>query len=1068
MSRSDANMQAQRLNEKFSWVANSSKLATAFTTDQYSINYISLADKTNTKLQDMLSAGIYQPYNWQVRLFNQQKIHAVNVSFTPDGKPYNFRLTLPDAEKGNNISSVDAQKLAENQATKYWNVNLKNYKKIDYSQNTQPSGRIDHSFTYERPDKIIEGNYRLQLTVKGDILAGVKNYIKIPESFQRKYSNMRSYNNNIALFAIIMGYIIYLTGGIIGLIYLNNRNWTIWKPGIIFSCLIGLASGLDQLNSFPTLWIYYDTVTTYASFISQEVIFAFTIAIFSAISTAFALLAAENLTRYAFPNKIQFWRLWQKNSAPTAVLGQTIGGLLLPGIWILYIGVFYAITTKYFGFWSPPETLYDPNILANYIPWYSALAKSLSAGVVEECLFRAIPLAGAVILGNKFGHKKTLIIATLLLQALLFAAAHANYPAQPSYARVLEIFIPAIGFGLLYLYYGLLPGIILHFVLDAVLFGLPIYNTVGNISYKLVLSLIILFPLWVILFRRYRVGNWQKLDKSLLNSAWIPAKISLKNIDSARKVILSNISRSLTITLAIIALATIPIIIWLSSLSFNGSKPLVLTKSAAIEIANNTLSSKNIQLDDTWKISSYSHTNFEQSHKFVWTQLSKSIYQELLGSYLALPSWEVRYAKFTGDISLRAEEYRVVINNASQAKLVHILPEDQPGKSLTESDAKELVLNFINQKYNLHKDSLKLVDATSSKQPKRLDWTFIYQDTRYNDLKSAQARISVVITGNKIQNYGRYIYTPEAWEREQAAEKASSATYYSIIVIAGVLLGFAAIILSLYNWRKLNKRIFLMLISICSITILLSSINYIPSTLYAFNTTESYGLQILQTSAIYLIGSVFTAITIALISSYNALLLPIKKNSSLTSTWIIGATCALIYIASTYAFNLLVFPYNQFYFPEVSAANAIFPYLSKSIQIPYTLQESIVSQLFVFLLAEKISNGWQKKAWLGGLILITGTFLANIPSPPNHSVFEMVTTAIIPTILLTIGYILVFRKNHTSLISMLAIISIAPAIKLMQAPAYVGAFPDDCIYIILTLAFAHYVIKIFDTQSSKD
>ncbi len=58
MSRSDANMQAQRLNEKFSWVANSSKLATAFTTDQYSINYISLADKTNTKLQDMLSAGI--------------------------------------------------------------------------------------------------------------------------------------------------------------------------------------------------------------------------------------------------------------------------------------------------------------------------------------------------------------------------------------------------------------------------------------------------------------------------------------------------------------------------------------------------------------------------------------------------------------------------------------------------------------------------------------------------------------------------------------------------------------------------------------------------------------------------------------------------------------------------------------------------------------------------------------------------------------------------------------------------------------------------------------------------
>ena len=38
-----------------------------------------------------------------------------------------------------------------------------------------------------------------------------------------------------------------------------------------------------------------------------------------------------------------------------------------------------------------------------------------------------------------------------MLQAVIFGAGHANYPQQPAYARVVEIFLPAVGFGLIFL-----------------------------------------------------------------------------------------------------------------------------------------------------------------------------------------------------------------------------------------------------------------------------------------------------------------------------------------------------------------------------------------------------------------------------------------------------------------------------------------------------------------------------------------------------------------------------------------------------------------------------------------
>ena len=109
------------------------------------------------------------------------------------------------------------------------------------------------------------------------------------------------------------------------------------------------------------------------------------------------------------------------------------------------------------------------------MPWFSAIANSLQAGFWEECLFRAVPIAGAALIGDRFGKRRLFIVLGFIVQVVIFGSGHAPYPTQPSFARPVELILPSIGFGLLYLYFGLLPGIVLHFIFDTVWFALPLF-----------------------------------------------------------------------------------------------------------------------------------------------------------------------------------------------------------------------------------------------------------------------------------------------------------------------------------------------------------------------------------------------------------------------------------------------------------------------------------------------------------------------------------------------------------------------------------------------------------------
>src|SRR4029079_5899847 len=236
-------------------------------------------------------------------------------------------------------------------------------------------------------------------------------------------------------------------------------------------------------------------------------------------------MAAETLSRRAFGHHPQLWRAWSKEAgASVQILRRTTCGYLLVAVFFAYDVLLYLVMTRIFGWWSPAEALIHPDVLATHAPWLSAIANSFQAGFWEESLFRAVPIAGAALIGDRFGKRNLFIVIAFVIQSIVFRAGHAPYPTQPSYSRPVELIVPSIGFGLLYLNFGLLPGIILHYTFDAVWFALPLFvsSASGIWIDRAMVVLLTLVPLWIVLAARLRRGAWRELPDEDRNAAWTP------------------------------------------------------------------------------------------------------------------------------------------------------------------------------------------------------------------------------------------------------------------------------------------------------------------------------------------------------------------------------------------------------------------------------------------------------------------------------------------------------------------------------------------------------------------
>ena len=296
-----------------------------------------------------------------MRLFRPGEVSEATVRFRPDGAPYGFTKRLaetfvPAGGGGARAAGRCGTLARRTRARADWGVDFAPYQRLETTQNTRTTGRVDHTFVYERSDeRIADARFRMQLVVSGDELTALTYFVHVPESFELRYQELRSANNTIAGAASVAAGVLYGLGGcIFGVLWLARRHWLLWRPARNAGFVVGGLVGLAALASAPADWFGFDTAQSVQTFWLREAGAALAVAFLGGVALGLVFMAAESLSRFAFAGHPQLWRVWSKAAAPTrSVLGRTLGGYLFVPIELALITVFYYVTNRWAGWWQP-------------------------------------------------------------------------------------------------------------------------------------------------------------------------------------------------------------------------------------------------------------------------------------------------------------------------------------------------------------------------------------------------------------------------------------------------------------------------------------------------------------------------------------------------------------------------------------------------------------------------------------------------------------------------------------------------------------------------------------------
>ena len=979
--------------------------AASFGVDDTVKTFVELEAGGAEAFRGMLSTHLYDAYTWQVRLFREGETREVTLRFRPDGIPYGFIDKLREDAPGASLSTDSARVIAETEAARDWGLDLAHYTPLEPSTEIRSGGRADHTFTYERNDATAgEGRYRVRLVVGGARLTELTHFLRVPEAFSRTYEKMRSANNAIAFGASMVLVLLFIIGGcVVGLFLLMRRRALWWTPALIWGFAISGLGALAQFSALPLSWMEYDTAISGNTFLIRQIMVALLVFVADGCLMALTFAAAEGLGRCAFPNHPQLWRMWSRDAAGSrSVVGRTLGGTLLTGIEFGYIIGFYAIATKLWHWWTPAEALVDPNILASTVPWLSAVAPSLHAGFWEEALFRAVPLAGAALIGDRLGNRKLWIGIGLIVEALVFGGAHANYASWPAYSRPIELIVPSLIWGFVYLRYGLMPSIITHYLFDLSLFSLPLFTSTAAGAHidQIAVILCAIAPLAIVAWGVLRRRGLTELPDSLRNAAWVaPAE---EPEPATTRVDLPAGSWSTGRTRLVLALGAVAVVTWAVFGLWHTDAPILRQRrTAALDTGLKAMASRGYTADPKWTELVTTNSDDEQS-TFVWRALGAETYRKLIGKDLAPPYWEVRLANFkshgnaatkaTGardsnrtrsDVAERAEEWQAwIAGDGTAYRVRHVLPDGSPGASLDESAARALADAELRERFQVEPLTLRQVSATPTPHPSRRDWVFTFEDRSPPTLKRGERRIAVEVAGDRVSDAYRFVFVPEDWQRQQRRQAATLGVLGIVRALIVIIVIIAAAAFGIVAWSRRSfpvafaVRFFVLSVVFGSIGV----INNWPRIVARFQTAQPLELQTMVSIVALGLGQLVMAGLFALVGGWALSELPhrAERRPTLVLGLAVGAIASgLLTVIAHFT------PAAGPLLGDLASPQATLPWAETAVATATALLTRAATLLALLILSRRIASGGGARRILGVAVLFVGGGIVAMSGSPE-------------------------------------------------------------------------------------
>ncbi|MEE9126397.1 MAG: CPBP family intramembrane glutamic endopeptidase, partial [Planctomycetota bacterium] len=667
-------------------------------------------------------------------------------------------------------------------------------------------------------------------------------------------------------------------------------------------------------------------------------------------------------------------------------------------------------------------------------------------------LFRAVPLAGAALLGTRFGGRRYWIVGALILQALVFGAGHANYPTQPSYARVVELFLPAVFWGVLYLAYGLIPVIVLHVTFDVVLISLPLWvsSAPGLWDDRLLVVMFALIPLWAVLLARWRQGRWKPVEADGLNGAWVPPPppVSAPVVLAGRQPGLAGTSRNV-----LWALGAAGAIAWLVLFRIPGdAPPLQAQRGQVIAAADQALSARGLTPPESFRTLAEVQAGQALTHRFVWQEGDAELYADLLGRYLPAPRWHIRYANFEGDVAARAEEFHVWVDVTGQVtRASHQLAEATPGADLGEDEARAQALAAAMRTYGFDADALREVKASPSKEELRTDWHFEFSDDAAFPLEEGEARVGVVLAGDEVADTFRYVHLPEKWEREER-NRTMLATVVQILCVSlslGVFVSGA--VLGIIHWsrRQFGVATFVtFLLSLVALRSVLYMMNW-PMMAAQFQTALGFNLQaglfVVTSLLVVVVGSGVVALNLGLVDRWRP---AAAGRGGLVSGVALGALVAgLAVVLARLA------PQSEPHWLAYGPAGTVVPWLGAALGPLSSFITTATLMLLVFVGMHRWTTGWtQRKGSASVGFLLLGWIFAG-----RHPVDSLPGWLILGATLgagMWAAYVWLLRFDLSLVPPAAATLAVAGAISGAMGNAYPGALGGSVLAVVLIGAVA--------------